>query len=108
VVYFGLLLLLFIVSDRFRTASGSDRMLDAPGDVDIPLINSRSAPGLLRQFLFPLSIYYATTLGIPVATAVYRSGTAASDFWEHLFFVLLTPLILILPLAAVRWKRLTP
>jgi exosortase K len=93
VVYFGFLLLLFIVSERLREREGSER---------------KNFASLIRQFLFPLLIYYATTLGIPIANAAYRSGIATSDFWEHLLFVLLTPLILILPLAAVRWKRLTP
>ena len=52
----------------------------------------------LRRSVFPLLIYYATTLAIPLTNA-YRSGHLALDFREHAFFVLLTPLLLLLPLA---------
>jgi exosortase K len=86
VIYFGFLLLLFVVSERVGSGNAA-----------------RSAGvSLLRRSLFPLLIYYATTLGIPLANGAYRSGIAAADFWEHSLFVLLTPLILILPLAIFR------
>ena len=32
------------------------------------------ASGLFRKFLFPLLVYYATTLGIPLANGAYRQG----------------------------------
>jgi len=78
-IYFGFLLLLFVVSER---------------------MSSENTSGLFRQSVFPLVVYYATTLGIPLANGAYRQGT---DFWEHSLFVLLIPLVLILPIAAFRF-----
>jgi exosortase K len=93
-IYFGFLLLLFMVSERMssKTASG------LPG---YPTADT----GLFRKYLFPLLIYYTTTLGIPLANSAYRGGIAAADFWQHSVFVLLTPLLLILPLATFRLYR---
>jgi len=42
--------------------------------------------------LFPLGIYYATTLGIPLLNGSYRQGM---PFWEHFAFVLIFPLVLL-------------
>ncbi len=85
-IYFGFLLLLFILSEKMssRNASSSKN-----------LSGSLSASRLFRQSFFPLLIYYSTTLGIPLANGAYRQGI---EFWEHSLFVLLTPLLLILPL----------
>src|SRR5258708_40332376 len=58
--------------------------------------------GLVRQAWFPLVMYYTRTLGIPLANGAYRQG---ADFWEHSLFVLLTPLLLILPLAIFRVSK---
>jgi exosortase K len=80
-IYFGFLLLLFVVSERMR---------------------SETTTGLLRQSFFPLVVYYVTTLGIPLANGAYRLGIV---FWEHSLFVLLIPLVLILPIAAFRFYR---
>jgi exosortase K len=91
-IYFGFLLLLFMVNERMSSANASG----GPGDAD---------PGLLRKYLFPLLIYYATTLGIPLANGIYRGGIASTDFWQHSVFVLLTPLLLILPLTTFRLCR---
>jgi exosortase K len=76
VVYFGFLLLLFAVSERIEKTVG--------------------------QAFFPLLVYYATMLGIPLLHRAYRQGTA---FWEHSLAVLLVPLLLLLPLAAFRFAR---
>jgi exosortase K len=81
-VYFGFLLLLFIISEKMESEKSS---------------------GLLRQSLFPLVVYYAMMLGIPLANGAWRQG---ADFWEHSLFVLLIPLLLILPLAAYRYQNL--
>jgi exosortase K len=89
-IYFGFLLLLFILSERLREKSKSSQ---------------KNFGGLVRPCLFPLLIYYATTLGVPLADAAYRSVPAAPDFREHLLFVLFTPLVLIFPLIAVRVAR---
>ncbi len=80
-IYFGFLLLLFVVSEK---------------------MGSEKSSGLFRQSFFPLLVYYATMLGIPLVNGAFRQG---SDFWEHSLFVLLTPLLLILPLAAFRFYR---
>jgi exosortase K len=94
-VYFGFLLLLFVVSENlmYRTATNSER---------ITPMASQNSSSLLRQSFFPLMIYYATTLAMPLAKGAYRQG---ADFWEHFLFVLLTPLLLVLPFAAFRFIR---
>jgi exosortase K len=96
-IYFGFLLLLFMVSEKVSSenASGLRSHAGCP----------RGDPGLFRQSFFPLLMYYATTLGIPLANGAYRPGIAATDFWEHSVFVLLTPLLLILPLAMFRFYK---
>lgn len=76
-IYFGFLMLLFMVSEK---------------------MSSENPSGLLRLSLFPLLVYYAIMLGIPLANGAYRYNDA---FWEHALFVLVTPLLLILPLAAI-------
>lgn len=83
-VYFGFLLLLFVLSERGGTRSSS-RLLDLT--------------------VFPLLIYYLTTLGIPLANSIYRQKLIDGDFWRHFVFVLLTPLIFILPVAAFHQCR---
>ena len=80
-VYFGFLLLLFIVSEK---------------------VGSVKIPGLFWQTLFPLLIYYATAIGIPLANGAYHQGY---DFWQHSIFVLLIPLVLIIPLATYHFLR---
>ncbi|HEX7334265.1 MAG TPA: exosortase K [Pyrinomonadaceae bacterium] len=72
VVYFGFLLLLFMLIER----------LDSPKPLR-----------LKRVLLFPLLIYYATTLGIPLLNGSFRQP----GFWEHFGFVLVLPLIIVLP-----------
>ena len=68
VVYFGFLLLLFVLTEK------------------------GSAAPRRRLVLFPLAIYYATTLGLPLLNGSYRQGI---PFLEHSLFVLLLPLILL-------------
>src|SRR5262249_37068071 len=79
--YFGFLLLLFVTGEK---------------------MSSEKPSGLFRQSYFPLLVYHATMLVIPLANGAYSRGT---DFWEHSLFVLLIPLLLILPLAAFRLIR---
>jgi exosortase K len=78
-VYFGFLLLLFMLTEPVDQAKRSRWLL-----------------------VFPLLIYYATTLGIPFANGSYRQGAA---FWEHSVFVLLLPLILVLPFVVMHLLR---
>jgi exosortase K len=74
-IYFGFLLLLFIISER---------------------TSSETAGNLSRQLCFPLLVYYATALGMPLANGAYRQGL---DFWKHSLFVFLIPPLLIVPFA---------
>ena len=85
-IYFGFLLLLFVLCE------GSWR-----GEV-----SSRGRSAWVRRASLPLAIYWITTLGIPVATGAFRQGR---DFWEHALFVLVTPLILMLALFLFRIAR---
>jgi exosortase K len=80
-VYFGFLLMLFVISEKMSSGTTS---------------------GLLRQSLFPLFVYYAAALGIPLANGGYHRGR---DFWEHSLFVLLIPLMLILPIATFSFVK---
>jgi exosortase K len=86
-IYFGFLLLLFTVSERTGSESAS---------------GSGHASDMFRRLVRPLLFYYAVTLGIPMAGGAYLRG---ADFWEHAGFVLLTPLLLIIPLATFRYYR---
>lgn len=72
VVYFGFLLLLFMLLERVESARPTR---------------------LGRVLMFPLLLYYATTLGIPLVNGSYRPGSA---FWEHFIFVLVLPPLLIM------------
>ena len=98
-IYFGSLLLLFVVSERLSRAAREG----ASSDLVPPV--TRNAGGVFKRSLFPLLIYYATALGVPLANGAYRQGT---DFWEHSAFVLITPLLLIFPIAAFRLYRWRP
>ena len=117
-IYFGFLLLLFMVSEKltseapWTSQSASFRKRTCPPSGATSGLSKRTLgddcqrtlgeSGFLRQSLFPLLVYYATTLGIPIANGAYRHG---SGFWEHSLFVLLIPLILILPLVTFRCLR---
>jgi exosortase K len=78
-VYFGFLLLLFMLTE--------------------PLDRAKRSRWLL---VFPLVIYYTTTLGFPLANGAWQQGAA---FWEHSIFVLLLPLILVFPFVVMRLLR---
>lgn len=122
VVYFGFLLLLYVVSEKLssRSVTSTVKLEDAsepsptnttnkktpharrrPG---LPLDSGRAPQrfGLFRGALFPLAIYYVTALGIPLVNGMLHQKIAATDFWEHSLFVLLTPLVLVLIVAAFR------
>ena len=73
-IYFGFLLMLFVVSKKFmgETKTG------------------------VRTYIFPLVIYYAMTLAVPIANGALKQG---SDFWQHAAFVMVTPLALIAAVA---------
>jgi exosortase K len=66
-VYFGFLMLLFVVMER-------------------------------RLLMFPVMIYYLMTLGVPLVNgAFHRPG-----FGEHFGFVMVMPLVIVLPILLVR------
>lgn len=73
VVYFGFLLLLFVLSEISK--------------------GGRDASRICRRLLLPLAVYYVTTLGIPIVTGAYREP----GFLAHSLFVLATPLLLLTP-----------
>jgi membrane protein YdbS with pleckstrin-like domain len=75
VIYFGFLLLLFMLSERIEG------------------VKTRTA------LLFPLAIYYVTTLGIPLLNGSYRQGM---PFWEHFAFVLVLPLVVVVPFIVIQ------
>ena len=75
VVYFGFLMMLFVVMERRRLSA--------------------------RLLVFPVLIYYAMTLGVPLVNgSFHRIG-----FWEHFGFVLVMPLVIVLPILIVRFIR---
>lgn len=84
IVYFGSLLVLFLLTD------------DARGRVHAYPKRPR---GVLRRSIWPLSIYYCVTLGIPLINSSFDPG---SLFWRHSLVVLLTPLALVAILSAFR------
>jgi exosortase K len=100
-IYFGFLVLLFITSEKvnlkhysvvrknFGNALEVETTWNSPNE-------KRSTWGLLRLFIFPLVIYYTTTLGIPLANGAYRNETG---FGQHALFVLAAPLVALLLIA---------
>ena len=88
VIYFGFLLLLFFVSGLLADDRGS--------------LSSRSGARAWRLFI-PLLAYYATAFALPLANGAYRQGAV---FWEHALFVLVTPALLLLPIAIIELWRL--
>jgi exosortase K len=103
-IYFGFLLLLYVLSERMRFGDASSSEIASSSAVETG--DSRSSSSLFHRAGFPLLIYYATTLGLPLAISIYRSDTLTAEFWEHSLFVLITPLLLILPLATFRYYRI--
>jgi exosortase K len=77
-VYFAALLVLYFADERFDHHN-RDRHADRRTNT-------------LRRYLLPLGVYYAVTLGIPIANGAYRQG---SEFWRHSLFVVLAPVVLI-------------
>ncbi|HEU0184679.1 MAG TPA: exosortase K [Blastocatellia bacterium] len=71
-IYFGFLLLLFAVGEK---------------------LSAEKASNPFRRALFPLLVYYAMMLGVPLLNGAFRQGT---DFWRHALFVILIPLPLTL------------
>lgn len=87
VIYFGFLLLLFVLSENVDSGVGT---------------HADKNWRRVWRYALPLTIYYATTILAPLANSAFRRENAASEFWEHSLFVLVTPLIVLLPVAAIR------
>jgi exosortase K len=86
-IYFGFLLLLFLLSESLSSSTKSE------------------PPTVTSGLVFPLLVYYGTTMAIPLLNIASGRESAAAAFGEHLLFVLLTPLLLILLLLAIRFVR---
>ena len=82
VVYFGFLLLLFLLTEKISTENTTE---------------------FVRKILFALVVYYATTLAVPLIHGGYRY----KEFFEHFAFVLVMPLMMTGLLVALRtiWTR---
>jgi exosortase K len=114
-IYFGFLLLLYVVSDFVSNAdSGLERKRLAckprahllgrqPGTVALQSGNAYAERRQVtfQRCLFPLVIYYGTTLGLPFLNGAFRQA----DFWEHSAFVLLIPLVFVIPFAGFVFLR---
>jgi exosortase K len=87
-VYFGFLLLLFVISEKVSSRKEASR--------------SKAAYHMLRRFLLPLTIYYGTTLGLPLANGAYQQGFV---FLEHSLFVILIPILVTILLAIPLYFR---
>ena len=86
-VYFGFLLLLLVL-----------------GETLFPRDESRAKNCSFRfwRFAVPLLVYWAMTLGVPLLNGARREG---GTFLEHSLFVLLIPLVLILPLGIIEFVK---
>jgi exosortase K len=80
-IYFGFLMLLFVLFDRVRRED--------------------SRKSLLR-YLIPLAVYWLITLGVPLLNGAYGRGV---DLHEHFLFVVVTPVLILVPLLAVEAFR---
>jgi exosortase K len=119
-IYFGFLLLLYVISDFLSGATPPDAA--EPGvkrkclagntgalifgtqtrTVALQSLHPRPRrPVTFQRCLFPLIIYYGTTLGIPFLNGAFRQA----DFWEHSAFVLLIPLVFVIPFAGFIFLR---
>ncbi len=80
-VYFGFLVLVFVLFDRVR--------------------NQDSRKSLLR-YMIPLSIYWLITLGVPILNGAYGRGI---DLREHFVFLIAMPVLIIAPLISIECAR---
>jgi exosortase K len=87
VVYFGFLVILFIVSETLVSRNVS---------------HSTPSPSMARRTLPPLLAYYATTIGVPFVNGAFHGSLPTDEFWEYAMFVLIVPAVLLAPLALVR------
>jgi exosortase K len=108
-IYFGFLLLLYVISDLVSSGASAalvdrlERKRLACNRRD-PILRRQPRTLALQTFqrcLFPLVIYYGTTLGLPFLNGAFRQA----EFWEHSAFVLLIPLVFVIPFAGFVFLR---
>ena len=80
-IYFGFLILLFVLLDR---------------------VQMRDSRKSLLRYILPLSVYWLITLGVPLLNGAYSRGI---DLREHLVFVVVTPILIMMPLIAIETFR---
>lgn len=106
-VYFGVLMFLYVVSEMWTCERKAIHREPTTGQGNWACDSATNAGGkqsAFRRLLFPLTIYYATTLGFPLLNGAYKHY----EFWEHSLFVLLTPLLLtlMLPIFGLTTRRM--
>ena len=94
IIYFGFLLLLYVISEKIN-----DRVASLGSENSA---SRRRGFGRYRRYLFPLLVYYAVTLGIPLANGAYHQRV---EFLEHAVFVLLIPVLLTLAIVTFQFCR---
>ena len=87
-VYFGFLLLLHFVSERFQSSEKSVKA---------------SFKGWVQSLMVPLGLYYLLLLAVPLLNGAYSQGFT---FVEHAIFVFFVPLLLIMPFLVFRLTNL--
>jgi exosortase K len=90
-VYFGFLMLLFYVSGLAGIGSAGREGDDAQSSEGKDLSSKDAKKKRLTGYLFPLAVYYAMTLGIPMLNGAFRQ----TEFWEHVIFVIAVPAAMI-------------
>lgn len=78
VIYFGALLVLFLLSERFATHA---------------VRHESRRQSNMRGVAIPLTVYYAVTLGVPLAGGAFRDAA----FWNHAVIVIVTSAVVVLP-----------
>jgi exosortase K len=101
-IYFSFLFLLFVLNQKVFSVTPT---ATAAPNGSMAAVRGHWSNAQVYSALFPLLVYYAVTIGIPLITALYRPGTLPAEFVQHLFLALLVPLVLLLPLAVFGPRR---
>jgi len=78
VVYFAFLLMLFMLTEQ---------------------VSVEKEGSLIQRVAFPLLVYYAIAIGVPLLNGGYKRGL---EFWQHSLFVLVIPLVPLMVLIGLR------
>ena len=68
-------------------------------------VETKRPAGIVRTFWFPLAIYYATAIGVPLANGAFKRGTTTPGFWQHSLFVFLAPIFLLFILVTISFLK---